>query len=172
MRCAVVAGSRLGLIGGGGGLRSFGSQWHGVPSARLCRITVPVTSNPLPAPAEASCKMRGGRGDGRGERGGRGGGGNNFAGGKISPSLKSPRLKVPYAQRTAIQHTKHGQETDSTLATHCHNAVTELLPKSHQDCHVNAEVCVPALCTATALCTGTPEGTTPQTSPEQISTPF
>ena len=36
---------------------------------------------------------------------------DNFARGKFRQPLKSPKLKVPYAQIAAIKHTIHAQET-------------------------------------------------------------
>ena len=107
------------------------------PARAVCPVLLPSLVRPFP-PARA------------------GGGG----GSPVDNFLKS-RLKMPYAQMTAIKHTKHAKERDSKTASHCHNAVTERLPNPHQEHHMKAEVCVAALYSPTASCAGTSRGHNP-----------
>ena len=94
-----------------------------------------------------------------------GGGGGMILLGIISPGENFTTLETPNAQSATCPNdcnkTRKAQERDSKVLTHCHNIVTEVLPKSHQERHLKAQVCVSALCTVTALCTATSRGRDP-----------
>ena len=86
---------------------------------------------------------------------GRGGGGG-FGRGKvagdylvISPGGNYATLETPEAQSAIFPNdcskTHNICTRDSKIATHCDNVVTELLPKSHQERHLKAEVRVTAV---------------------------